>query len=712
MTFDRCEMSCSKSALGDEACFRRSLRRVNSDSRVSSSALAKANTHVSATSVRFCSRTRSTATFPESFSTEESSTDGALAEAGCGTLSRACAQEAYAGNARPSRFFSQLQVGELINGESSGLQERSPATPKDPPKCNSAEIFRVSSMCTANIYVAEAAWNSSRRLHIPLSHASPSDLKLHPSEATLSDKDAILLQSVNSHLNQLTLCGRAPLDEYQSWDSRGTCVSASRGKGFFCAEQKPGRPLYTSVRCSYDPSFLFKLEPMRAVQSSKETCLVEKVHTSDERDVENAEKSRCLQDRKMAEMSDNLPEISKREQSGIAGRDRHSDRPWNVELSNNPESAGGAAAINLVDSTGPEDGVFQACGIPVVLRPDCSGAAKVSDGVPDGIVVECGNNYLSVETEDIAHAKNSRMQCAGDSELEEGHRHGRPFDVTIGNETSGTQNRNVRSGDRGSASPIANDIRGSTDAHTLRCSSKRSDISQVRHGQEHSHSEGAAIESLSASILPDASGNSKQVCTHCLEKICNDLNCAAAFQGDSSETKLVAETGGTSSPKADISPLDPQKKTYNVENGRSRISETESCNRLTDDPNDENVNPRRSGGLPFRGSQSEQDVLVCGKCSVLEKEVQDLEEQLKILENAVIFATENDSRIHHSKLASKSGNSSKTSWTSKMWKAYVVGGSHSAVSNSGHLKEEVNALREAAEFLTTKLQGSDQFVFR
>lgn len=102
------------------------------------------------------------------------------------------------------------------------------------------------------------------------------------------------------------------------------------------------------------------------------------------------------------------------------------------------------------------------------------------------------------------------------------------------------------------------------------------------------------------------------------------------------------------------------------------------------------------------------ETVECGQCELLESKVRDLEEQLVVLRDVVSMS--------HGKPGSPSGDGAsedgtmvkKSSWKSKVMNAYYGNGSTSSSSERTLLKEEVEALRKATDFLFTRLQEADK----
>lgn len=102
----------------------------------------------------------------------------------------------------------------------------------------------------------------------------------------------------------------------------------------------------------------------------------------------------------------------------------------------------------------------------------------------------------------------------------------------------------------------------------------------------------------------------------------------------------------------------------------------------------------------------------CGQCEALEGKVRDLEDQLDVLRGVVALSSgrpgestdrgpsdETDSSLAMRKPAA--------SWKSKVKNAYFGGVSASSLNERSRLKEEVEALRKATDFLFTRLQEAD-----
>lgn len=129
---------------------------------------------------------------------------------------------------------------------------------------------------------------------------------------------------------------------------------------------------------------------------------------------------------------------------------------------------------------------------------------------------------------------------------------------------------------------------------------------------------------------------------------------------------------------------------------------------------------RRSTSTTSRSSQDNMEDLVarvhvaeskskarvvdqCGECDDLERKVKDLEEELAVLQEVVKICEENEVAERQEEVDEGRRNHGK-GWMGKIASAYY--GSSAAANEKTRLKEEVEALRRATDFLFQKMQTS------
>lgn len=119
----------------------------------------------------------------------------------------------------------------------------------------------------------------------------------------------------------------------------------------------------------------------------------------------------------------------------------------------------------------------------------------------------------------------------------------------------------------------------------------------------------------------------------------------------------------------------------------SRVSRRSRSSANEEDISGEVENHKGRGGMALDSE--------CGQCNDLEGKVRDLEEQLGVLEEVVTMCGEGD--------ADEKEKKPKT-WKDKVMSAYY---GSSGGTEKQRLKQEVEALRKATDFLFQKLQESD-----
>lgn len=98
----------------------------------------------------------------------------------------------------------------------------------------------------------------------------------------------------------------------------------------------------------------------------------------------------------------------------------------------------------------------------------------------------------------------------------------------------------------------------------------------------------------------------------------------------------------------------------------------------------------------------------CGHCELLEGKVRDLEEQLDVLRGVVSISSGHPGSNNGADVSDDGNVAKKSSWKSKVMSAYYGNGSSASLSERARLKEEVEALRKATDFLFARLQEADK----
>lgn len=108
------------------------------------------------------------------------------------------------------------------------------------------------------------------------------------------------------------------------------------------------------------------------------------------------------------------------------------------------------------------------------------------------------------------------------------------------------------------------------------------------------------------------------------------------------------------------------------------------------------------GGSSVRGRMLEED---CGFCEGLDNKVSDLEQQLDVLKEVVKWCS-NQEETAKQELEDENALKRSQTWMDKIANAYY--GHSASAGERSRLKEELDVLRKATDFMFQKLQASGQ----